>query len=155
MIRAWPKHGTNGGKQHMQNAGSGKHATVCKNHAEHATSSSCGWDNIEQTFHLGCVKWAVGSKSTKTSLQENTSTSLSLLLLFNATITYWSYCCRRAGRSSSLYFHSKGATASGPFAMTWCDGQSLSLVISSNHWCGLKWFWSSWSSAYNLEGCTV
>jgi hypothetical protein len=62
----------------MQNAGSGKHATVCKNHAEHATSSSCGWDNIEQTFHLGCVKWAVGSKSTKTSLQENTSTSLSL-----------------------------------------------------------------------------
>lgn len=81
--------------------------------------------------------------------------SLSLLLLFNATITYWSYCCRRAGRSSSLYFHSKGATASGPFAMTWCDGQSLSLVISSNHWCGLKWFWSSWSSAYNLEGCTV
>ena len=80
---------------------------------------------------------------------------LSLLLLFNVTITYWSYCCRRAGRSSSLYFHSKGATASGPFAMTLCDGQSLSLVISSNHWCGLKWFWSSWSSAYNLEGCTV
>ena len=116
---------------------SGKHATVCKKHAEHATSSICGSNDIEQTFHLGSVKWAVGSISTKTSLQENNlPLSLYLVAIY---LHYHILIILLPSGHSSLYFHSKGATASGPFAMIWCDSQSLSLVISSNHWYGLKW----------------